>query len=64
VVANIDYVTSDHNRDLLIDRLIELGQTQTVVTATVNGVVGHPVYAQLQVDNTERAEITARKGGE
>lgn len=58
VVANLDFVTSDVNRDLLIERLIDLGSDQTVVTATVNGVTGHAVRSQIEVANTDRAELS------
>lgn len=57
VVGNLDVVTSDTNRDTLIERLIDLGRAQTVVTATVNGVVGHAVRAQIAVPNTDRAQL-------
>lgn len=63
VVGSLDYVTSDHNRDLLIERLIDLGRTQTVVTATVNGVTGHEVHAQLPVANIARAELAGLPRG-
>ncbi len=61
VVGNLDYVTSDHNRDLLVQRLIALGAEQTVITATVNGVAGHEVRAQLPVANTARAELARQQ---
>jgi len=57
VVGNLDVVTSDNNRDTLIERLMDLGRTQTVVTATVNGVAGHTVRAQIAVPNTDRAGL-------
>lgn len=57
VVGNLDVVTSDSNRDTLIDRLIDLGGSQTVVTATVNGVASHAVRAQIAVPNTDRAQL-------
>lgn len=63
VVGSLDYVTSDHNRDLLIERLIDLGRTQTVVTATVNGVTGYAVHAQVPVANTARAELAGLPKG-
>ncbi|WP_428349577.1 hypothetical protein [Mycolicibacterium sp.] len=63
VVGNLDFVTSDANRDVLIERLIALGRTQTIVTVTVNGVVGHAVRAQIPVSNTDRAELMASKKG-
>jgi ABC-type cobalamin/Fe3+-siderophores transport system ATPase subunit len=55
VVGHLDLVTSDHNRDLLVGRLIELGREQTVITATVNGVA-HQDVRQLTVDNTSRTQ--------
>ena len=63
VVGNLDYVTSDVNRNLLVDRLIELGAGQTVVTTTVNGLTGHAVRAHVPVVNTERAELAAPPKG-
>ncbi len=36
VVGHLDFVTSDRNRAVLIDRLVDLGRQQTVITATVN----------------------------
>lgn len=64
VVGNLDYVTSDRNRDSLIERLIALGSRQTVITATVNGVTGHDVRAQLPVANTTRAELASHQKGD
>jgi ABC-type cobalamin/Fe3+-siderophores transport system ATPase subunit len=55
VVGQLDFVTSDRNRDLLIERLVALGRRQTVVTATVNEISGHDVR-QLPVANTSRAD--------
>ncbi|GJF13025.1 hypothetical protein NGTWS1803_23800 [Mycolicibacterium cyprinidarum] len=63
VIGNLDFVTSDANRDVLIERLIELGHTQTIVTVTVNGVVGHAVRAQIPVPNTDRAVLMESKKG-
>jgi hypothetical protein len=57
-------VTSDRNRDSLIERLIALGARQTVITATVNGVTGHDVRAQLPVANTTRAELASHQKGD
>lgn len=63
VVGNLEQVTSDHDRDLLVGRLVELGSRQTVITASANGVTGHPVR-QLAVQNTSRAELAGhQKGG-
>ena len=64
VVGNIDYVTSDVNRDVLVERLIALGQQQTVVTATVNGVDGRAVRAQVHVANTSRPELAGLQKGD
>lgn len=55
VVGHLDYVTSDRNRDLLVDRLVDLGRQQTVISATVNGLDGHDVR-QVPVENTSRHE--------
>ncbi|WKG02554.1 ATP-binding cassette domain-containing protein [Mycolicibacterium sp. HK-90] len=68
VVGNLDHVTDDRNRDVLLGRLIALGEKQTVITATVNGVPDHlasAVRAQLTVPNTTLAEPAgSQKGGE
>ncbi|MBO0680746.1 hypothetical protein JRC04_25050 [Mycolicibacterium sp. S2-37] len=63
VIGNLDYVTSDRNRELLVERLIDLGRSQTVVTATVNGVA-HPAVHQIAVANTSRAELVHGRKGE
>ncbi len=63
VVANLDFVTSDVNRDVLIERLIDLGREQTVVTATVNGVANHDVPSQIQVSNADRATLSDTQKG-
>ena len=58
VVGDLDHLTDDRNRDVVLGRLIALGEHQTVITATVNGVPDHlvsAVRAQLVVDE---------KGGE
>jgi energy-coupling factor transporter ATP-binding protein EcfA2 len=63
VVGNLEQVTSDRSRDLLVARLVELGRDQTVVTAGVNDVRGHPVV-QIAVENATRAELAEpQKGG-
>ncbi len=59
VVGDLEQVSSDRNRDLLVERLIELGRAQTVVTASVNDVRGHLVE-QIPVDNASRAELAGR----
>ena len=48
-VANLDHLTDDRNRDIVLKRLIALGEQQTVITATVNGVADTGVRAQLNV---------------
>lgn len=62
VVGGIEQVTRDESRDLLVSRLVELGAEQTVVTASVNGVTGHPVH-QIPVENTSRAELAGHQRG-
>ncbi|MGV0812199.1 hypothetical protein ABQF34_09585 [Mycolicibacterium boenickei] len=68
VIGNLDHLTDDRNRDVLLGRLIALGETQTVITATVNGVPEHlasAVRAQVEVPNTTLADLAgAQKGGE
>jgi hypothetical protein len=49
VVGNLDHITDDGNRDIVLQRLIALGEKQTVITATVNGVADERVRAQLNV---------------
>lgn len=64
VVGNLEQVTSDDHRALLVDRLVDLGRTRTVVTASVNGVTGHRVR-HIEVRNASRAELSdAQRGGE
>ncbi len=66
IVGSLEQVTSDHNRALLVARLIELGRDQTVVTASVNGVTGESVSQtrQIEVQNASRAELArAQRGG-
>lgn len=68
VVGNLDHLTDDRNRDVVLGRLIALGEKQTVITATVNGVPGDLALAvrdQLIVPNTTPAELAgSQKGGE
>ncbi|MBU9763361.1 hypothetical protein FR943_05830 [Mycobacterium sp. TNTM28] len=67
VVGHLDHLTDDRNRDVVLGRLIALGEKQTVITATVNGVPEHlasAVRAQIEVPNTTLAELAgAQKGG-
>lgn len=62
VVGNLEQVTSDRNRDVLVGRLVDLGREQTVLTASVNGVTGHPVR-QIPVANVSRAELAGQQKG-
>jgi len=43
VVGGLEQVTGQHARDLLVGRLVALGRDQTVLTADVDEVHGHPV---------------------
>jgi energy-coupling factor transporter ATP-binding protein EcfA2 len=63
VIGDLDQVTSDRNRDLLVGRLVELGREQTVITATVNGVDNIGVRAQIDVANVTRSELVAEQKG-
>lgn len=59
VVGSIDQVTSDRDREVLIRRLVCLGEHQTVITASVNDIpAGLGVERQIPVDHLERAELT------
>lgn len=69
VVGNLDQVTEDRSRDVLLERLIDLGSRQTVITATVNGVRSQGIRDQFVVDNVARADLVshgsdAQKEGE
>lgn len=64
VVGNLDHVTSDRHRETVLNRLIALGETQTVVTTTVNGVTHDGVRAQIEVANTSREELVAAQKGQ
>lgn len=60
VVGTIDQVTSDPDRQVLVRRLVELGEHQTVVTASANELPeGSGVTAQIHVDHLEPAELTS-----
>ncbi len=64
VVGNLEHVTSDEDRELLVGRLIDLGRDQTVVTASVNGVTARPGLQQIPLANLSRAELAGHpKGG-
>ncbi|MET0901144.1 MAG: hypothetical protein ABWY45_24790 [Mycobacterium sp.] len=63
VVGDLDRVTSDRNRALLLGRLVELGRDQTVITATVNGVDHPGIRTQLEVANVSRSELVTEQKG-
>ena len=54
------YIRNGGRDESIRARLIELGREQTVITATVNGVTGHDIRAQLAVANVARAELLDR----
>lgn len=59
VVGSIDQVTSDRDRQVLVGRLVELGEHQTVITASANELPeGSGVAAQIHVEHLEPAEVT------
>lgn len=59
VTGSIDQVTSDRDRAILIGRLVELGEQQTVITASANEVPEDSgVAAQIHVEHLEPAELT------
>lgn len=63
VVGDLDQVSSDRSRELLLQRLLALGLEQTVITATVNGVVSDEIRAQFVVPNVSRSELVSDKKG-
>jgi ABC-type dipeptide/oligopeptide/nickel transport system ATPase subunit len=65
VVGGVDQVANDEGRALLVQRLIDLGRAQTVITASVNVVAAEGIRAELEVHNITRAELIGQqKGGE
>ncbi|MGV0627261.1 ATP-binding cassette domain-containing protein [Mycolicibacter minnesotensis] len=59
VVGSIDEVTNDRDRAILVERLVALGQEQTVITASANELPeGSGVSAQIPVPHLELAELT------
>lgn len=61
VVGDLDQVSSDRSRDLLLQRLLALGLEQTVLTATVNGTATGEVRAQIEVRNMTRSELVTQE---
>lgn len=63
VVGSLDAVAVDGDRALLLDRLIELGASQTVVTSAANPLTGNSACTQIPVTNTEPAELAGQQKG-
>jgi ABC-type branched-subunit amino acid transport system ATPase component len=63
VVGGLDQVANDDGRALLVQRLIDLGREQTVITASVNAVAAEGIRAQLPVGNITRAELVGQQKG-
>lgn len=64
VVGSLDQVASDRQRVTLIRRLVALGEQQTVITASANGVAAElGVRKQIPVDHLERAELAGQGHG-
>jgi ABC-type multidrug transport system ATPase subunit len=63
VVGSLDAVAIDDDRALLLNRLIELGAEQTVVTSSANPLTGEPACAQIPVVNTALAELAEPQKG-
>ncbi|EGD55028.1 ATP-binding cassette domain-containing protein [Gordonia neofelifaecis] len=58
VVGGIDSLTRVENSHIMLDRLIALGRTQTVVTADINGAPAHRGLVRVeQVDNLTDREF-------
>lgn len=57
VVGTIDEVTNHRDRALLLERLIALGEQQTVVTASTNDIPeAFGIAAQIRIENLEVPE--------
>lgn len=60
VVGSIDEVTNDRERQTLIHRLVELGEQQTVITASANELPeSTDVVTQIHVEHLQHAEVAA-----
>lgn len=58
VVGSVDEVADDDERATLIERLVALGEQQTVITASANELPEQPgITAQLHVEHLRRAEL-------
>ena len=58
VVGSVDQVTSNRNHDMLVARLVALGEHQTVITASANAIPPElGLRAQLHVGNLSHREI-------
>ncbi|HET7739186.1 MAG TPA: hypothetical protein VFL67_00885 [Mycobacterium sp.] len=63
VVGSLDAVAVDGDRALLLDRLIELGASQTVITSAANPQGEAPGCTQIPVAITEPAELAGQQKG-
>ena len=59
VVGSIDEVSNDYDRATLVQRLVALGEHQSVITASSNELPGScGVATQIHVERLKRAELT------
>lgn len=64
VVGSIDEVSNDREREILIRRLVELGEQQTVITASANELPESAgVATQIHVERLQHAEVAADTHG-
>ena len=62
VAGDIEQVTTDRDREQLIGRLVALGEHQTVVTASANGVTTAGVRNIVVEDRSRHAAATQQEG--
>jgi len=63
VIGGLDQIADDDDRAMLVQRLIDLGRAQTVITASVNAVAADGIRAELPVHNITRADLVAQQNG-
>jgi ABC-type multidrug transport system ATPase subunit len=63
VVGSLDSVANDHERALLLDRLVDLGTGQTIVTSSSNPLPDDTRCLQITVANTTAAELAGQQKG-
>ena len=63
VIGGLDQIADDDDRAMLVQRLIDLGRAQTVITASVNAVAAEGIRAELPVHNITRADLVAQQNG-